>query len=451
MAPSVTTPWRDASGVSRAPARRQLERWMVGVVAAGTTLRLLWVLLVHRPIESDYSDMHTYMVGALHFVDAQYVFGQNDFFYPSGTSFLLSLFVRLFGTPRGWTAAAVAQALLSGLEIGLLFLAARRFFGSRVAFVSATLLAFHYLAISYPGYFLSENWLSLCLVGACAAFVPGKPLMCLLAGALLGLGAWAKPPAFLLALLWGAWLLRRRKWVSAAFTMAGTLAIVLPISLLVSVRTGSPSFISTNGGQNFALGYCPIKTIAYSIPWLQEKSSFELPVVTQRAERGEVEATWPTAYFRERFVNSGFYFRTGLACIRQHPAHAARMVLLHAADTFAGPPWSSVIPWPDSGDYTAQWSLGSIRVRRPYRLLARTSNFFVSYVVLSLALLGAWRARHRAGTWALVVLPIVALLASTVAFIADPRFRVPYDFCLFVGAAVQIDWLIVRRLGAVQR
>jgi 4-amino-4-deoxy-L-arabinose transferase-like glycosyltransferase len=418
---------------------------MAGIVAIGTTLRLLWVLLVHRPMQADYSDMHTYMVGALHFADAKYVFGENDWFYPSGTSVFLSLFVRLFGTPRGWAVAAVTQALLSGLEIWLLFVAARRLFGTRVAFISATLLAFHYLAISYSGYFLSENWLSITLMTACLAFAPERPLMCLVAGALLGLGAWAKPPTFLLTLLWAAWLLRRRRWSSAALTVAGTLAIVLPISLLVSVRTGRPSFISTNGGQNFALGYCPIKTIAFSIPSKHEQSSFELPVVTQRAERGEVEGTWPTAYYHERFTNSGFYFRTGLACIRRHPGHAARMVFLHLADTFAGLPWSSVIPWPDSGDYAGQWSLGSIRVKRPYHLLAQGSNLFVSYVVLPLALFGGWRARHRTGTWVLVVLPMVAMLASTVAFIADPRFRVPYDFCLFVAAAVQIDWLIRRR------
>jgi 4-amino-4-deoxy-L-arabinose transferase-like glycosyltransferase len=177
---------------------------MAWVVVVGTVLRLLWVLLVHRPVEFDYSDMHTYMVGAQHFADAGYRFVANDWFYPSGTSAFLSLFVRVFGVPRAWTAAALAQALLSGLQIWLLFIAVRRFFGVRVAFVSATLLAFHYLAISYSGYFLSENWLTISLIGACAAFVPGQPLMCLLAGALLGLGAWAKPPSFLLALLWAA-------------------------------------------------------------------------------------------------------------------------------------------------------------------------------------------------------------------------------------------------------
>jgi hypothetical protein len=67
--------------------------------------------------------------------------------------------------------------------------------------------------------------------------------------------------------------------------------------------------------------------------------------------------------------------------------------------------------------------------------------------VLPLAILGAWRARHRAGTWFFVVLPMITTLASTVAFIADPRFRVPYDFCLFVAAAVQI----VRLVNGLQR
>jgi hypothetical protein len=114
--------------------------------------------------------------------------------------------------------------------------------------------------------------------------------------------------------------------------------------------------------------------------------------------------------------------REGFTCIERYPRHALKMALLHLADTFSGPPWSNEIPWPDS--HTG-WFVPSL-----------LSNLFVSYLVTPFALLGMWWNRRSAAMWLFGIFPLLSTLATAVLFHGDPRFRAPYDFFLFIAAAV---------------
>lgn len=421
---------------------RRLRHVLV-VIGLGTAARLLWVLVVHRPADFDYSDMHGYMEHARRFADARAVLGPADVYYPPGTSACLSLFLCLFGEPRGWTAAAAAQAVLSGVQVGLVYLAGRRFFGHAVSLWAAVALAADYLAMSYAGYFLSETWLSVVLAAALAAASKQRGSWWLLAGALVGLGACIKPQALLLAPLWALWLLLRRRRVEAFLALAGAMAIVVPASLVVSRIAGRPTFLSNNGGQTFALAHCPVRSIESRDPATGSNASFGIPVVTQRADRGELEASWPAARYSTPFADAGFYVREGVACIGRDPVRAVREVGAHAMDLFAGPPWSSVVPWPDAG------------TKQEYRAPAVVTNHVVSYFVLPLAMCGAWQARkrvrRRSGTWLLVFLPMLSLLAGAILFHGDPRFRVPYDACLFLAASSGVRELLRARPSGASR
>jgi len=130
------------------PAADPLLRAMWVVALLGTALRVWFVLTVHRPIDFDYSDMHSYIERARQMATPGFHPSIYDWYYPSGTAFFTSLWLRLFGlTHRGWIIAGVIQALFSGAEIPLVYFAARRFFSPRVALGAATLFAFHYLSI----------------------------------------------------------------------------------------------------------------------------------------------------------------------------------------------------------------------------------------------------------------------------------------------------------------
>jgi hypothetical protein len=279
---------------------------------------------------------------------------------------------------------------------------------------------------------MSESYLTLGLVTACAAFVPEKPLQCLLAGFLLGIGAWAKSQAFLLAPLWAALLFFRGQRKGAVAVVVGVSVVVVPVSIVCMAKTGVPAFISTNGGQTFALGQCPIKSIVSEDPQGHWSVAFGVPNLYQRVGRGEVEATWEDAHFYTPFNHSGYYMKVGMNCLKKYPKHAIKMFFLHAIDTFAGPPWSNVVPWPDSHIGYDPPHLFHIS----FGPFSAISNLFVSYVIAPLAFYAMWRRRRDDGMYYLFVFPIGSLLFSAVAFHGDPRFRSPYDFFFFMAAAL---------------
>lgn len=418
---------------TRAPARRlQIDRptaFALALAAAGLPFRLLFVALLHSPARYDTSDMYWYHRSALHFLDASRAVDHFDWYYPTGTPAMIALFLKLFGPVAGVTALALAQATLVSTEVPLVYVIGRRWFGPNVGLAASALYALHYLPLGFAGMFMSESWLTIGLVAALALLDPEKPGRALLAGLMLGFGAWAKSQAVLLAPLWALLMVWRwRRWGSAAALVAGTVAVVLPMSILASKKVGRPVMLSPNGGQTFALGQCPIKSISYNDPKHHEGANFGLPDLFQRVPRGEQEAFWEDAHYDVPFFDSGFYFREGLRCIRRYRYHALRAVFLHLADTFAGPPWSMVAPWP-------------LTITR-FNGLVVASNLVIAYLVAPLAFLGLWLRRREAAMWLVFGLPVLSLLASALLFHGDPRFRVPYDFAFILAACSAVQHLV---------
>jgi hypothetical protein len=224
--------------------------------------------------------------------------------------------------------------------------------------------------------------------------------------------------------------LRGRRIAPAAAVVVGAVVVVLPMSVLASAHLHRSVLLSPNGGQTFALGQCPIQSIYYDDPQTHTGAQFGLPDVHQRIGRGEAEASWGEAHYTEPFFNSGYYFRQGLDCIRQYPGHALRSLAYHLLDTFAGPPWSNVVPWPESAG--------------PFPALTLLSNLLVAYLVAPLAFLGLLLRFRDERIWLIFALPVASLLASAVLFHGDPRFRVPYDFVFFLGAGAAAQALVER-------
>lgn len=434
VAPAEPLPPAPAEPPSAPRAKTDGITWAMWIVAAlGTALRVWFVLTVHRPIDFDYSDMHSYVEGARWMATPGYKPSIFDFYYPTGSAFFIHLWLRLFGMRTGWLVAGAVQGLISGAEIPLIYFATRRFFSKYVAFAAALLFATHYLSIGYAGFFMSENYLAIGIIGACALYVPEKPLRLLLAGLALGLGAWAKSQAILLAPMWSLVLWFRGQRLGAVLVSAGALAVVIPVSAWVSLTTGKPTFISYNGGQTFALAHCPIREIAYSDPVTHTGAMFTLPVQNQRFERGDPEAAWGSAHYAEPFVNSKYYMHEGFECIRRYPKHYLRQIFYHVADTFSGPPWSITMPWPDSHTKFRGFSLGS--------------NLFLCWVVAPVALLGLWWRRREQAMWIYFALPLASVLLTAVLFHGDSRFRCPYDYGFFIAASAAVEFWWQRRKG----
>lgn len=406
-------------------------RLVLWVTAASAVFRLLFVGLVHQPWKLDWSDMHNYLSAATHYADFKRPTDVGDWYYPSGTGAMIAFWLIILGTAKGKIAAGLFQALLSTAVIPLTYVGGKRFFDARVGATAAVAYAFHYLPLGFAGMYMSETYLTIGLALALAAFDPDRPKRAFWAGVALGLGAWAKSQAFLIAPLWALLLLLDRRWKPAVALMVGVSLWVVPISIVASKKSGVPSFISANGGQTFALGQCPFKTMIYRHPTQNWAIYWSAPDLNQRTPRGEPEANWQDATFNVPFNNSRYYMRVGFACIRRYPKNALRSLFYHLADTFSGPPWSNIIPWPD-------WSAG-------YAVPAAISNWLIAYLIAPLAFVGLWLQRRSRGMWFAFGLPVASLLFTAAMFHGDPRFRVPFDQLFLLAAAAAFFALRDRR------
>jgi hypothetical protein len=415
-----------------APPNRGLRGWyealdrrariIVWVSAVGLLWRMVFVGFIHRPWLMDYSDMHSYLSAAEHYADLGRSTDTGDWYYPSGTGASIGLWLLLFGVEAGKRVAGELQAVMAAAVVPLTYVIGRRFFtDARVAFWAAILYAVHYLPMGFAGLFMSETYLTIGLAGAMALLQPERPRSALAAGLALGYGAWAKSQAFLLAPLWAALLLLDRKVKPAVAVLVGVLCFVVPVSVIATIKSGQPSFISSNGGQTFALGQCPVRTMIFEHPQEHWRILWSAPDLNQRTPRGEVEASWQDAVFDVPFNHSRYYMGVGLDCIRRYPRHALRTLFFHVADTFSGPPWSNIIPWPES--------------HAGYEVPAAIANWFVSYLLAPLAFFALALHRRERGIWIVFGFPVLSLLASAVLFHGDPRFRVPYDFTFFLAGA----------------
>ena len=292
----------------------------------------------------------------------------------------------------------------------------------RCSLASATAFALHFFSIEWCGVFLSENYLTLGLVLAVALFDPAQPPRCGFAGMALALGALAKPQCLLLLPLWCLLLASRRHLSAAAALVLGAASLVLPASYAATRATHHLQVLSAMGGVVMTQAWCPVLDVVTVYPGGQ--MGFGLPVVAQRDARGEVEATWGHAKYNVPFTDSSFYAREGLRCIARFPRHAVRTFFLSIADTFAGPPWSYQGPWLD--------------VFTEFRTPTLTFNLLFCWLVVPFALWGMYRGRRDFGMLATVTLPVLSCVVNCAVFHGEPRFRLPYDFMLWIAACVAV-------------
>ena len=407
-------------------------RWLLpAVIAVGGLVRFWFVLSAHPPMEFEYSDMQAYVDRAIHMADPRFESGPMDWFFPSGTAAFLSIWVKLAGRTTGLQLAAISQAVQATLALPLLYLGTRRYFSRGVATVAVILLATHYLAIEFSSFFMSEPGLSFYLIVSFALLEPKKPMWVLASGVMLGLASWHKTQAVLLLPLWCLPLLKRRDWLNIALMGVGAMVVLLPVSTYATARTNRPVFVSSNGGQNFAIGQCPVSWTTFTDPRTNTSMGFSLPAFGERKQRGWQEAGWPEAKYTEPFWNSSYYMHEGWNCVKQYPMHAFRMIFIHITDDFAGLPGAMIVPWP--GGFTK------------FRTPCVASNLYFSLLITPLALFGLWVNRRSEGMWFCFGAPLLALLATTVLFHGDPRFRAPWDPFFFIAAAAALEWMWKKR------
>jgi hypothetical protein len=408
------------------PPARDLSAWLSVAIATiiGEGLRLWYVLQIHPPASYLHSDMLGNVQRAYSMSDAHHRQGPLDVYVPRGISALAEFALHFF-PDRSVEALSPIQALLGAAVIPLLFIATRRYLGRWPALVACWLWALDFLPIGYAGFFMAETYLSFLLVVALVLLSPTNAWRCLAAGVTLGFACLFKGYALLLVGAWAA-LILFKNWRAAVALMVGAFLVVIPESINVSRIAGRPALLSTNGGQIFYSGHCPIHLLTCVGPagtW-----------VAGAPTTYQLHPEWPDVQINVGCYDAAAFYKMGWMCTTQMGWRLPGWALEQIANAFGGWPGHAVDPWPVDEDL-------------PGRPLGHWFNIATA-ALTPLALFALWRRRRELNAWIVIGAPFAMIIAVALLFMGDPRYREPFDAFLLVGAAagaVELVTIIARR------
>lgn len=414
------------------------HRDLILVTLAALAVRLVWNLVIHRPVDYAYSDMGGYLERAQTSITK--LGGRFHYFtlFPWGTHFLLMLVKRAFGQTNG-AAVGVTYALLGSGAVAYTFLFARRLVRSVwLPRAVAAALVVYYPWISLGGYTLSEPPFTLFL--AAAAYYGllladrGRARDAWLFGASLAIGATFRPQLLLALPLYALhFALRRRAWRRITPRLLAGLAVPIAFILAVSAarmhfHLGRFGLISNNGPLNFAFGRChavlitstaPDRIGGYSPPPLGALAAWE-----KSDPKGIVRldpAMGEKLQFKGYMWDAAPLYALAAQCVqRTGVARQIRYAVTHVAML-----WGFNIPWPDQAQKPA--------FRVPMQIASTLHNIFV-LPAAAIAVLLAFRRRNA--RIMLAALHVWALVVVAMVYFGDTRLRVPYDGILVVLAAL---------------
>ncbi len=414
---------------------RQQRRWLVGIIALAGILRLVWVLYATRePVSLAISgDTYAYyhygqeLAGGRGYINI--INGQPTAYYPIGYPAILAvLFWIVQHTPIPDNLALAGTLLNSALgtaSVGLIFVIARRLFGTRTGLVAAGIVAVVPGLIFYVATLQLETAFIFLVLGAIAVLVrhdwsTGPPSRARLAafGALLGLSALVRPFSVpLLAGLDVAVLLTGVGWRRAAgavgWAALAMVVVVAPWTIRNLVVMDAFVPFSTNAGDTLCIDRSVDATGTFR--WATHDGC----VTGEGIPPEEYEV-------HQNAANT----RVALDFIRDHPGKELELIpkrawymMKHDHDGLAA------VEGGDNNPF-----LGD-RVRT---VLARTADwFFYALVALSLVGLPGFFRRRRPDR-VLVFAALMTLFAVPLMLWGNTRFHVPMLPLMAVAAAIPL-------------
>ena len=264
-------------------------------------LRIVWAVAV--PVVP-LSDSHAYDTFAQNIANG-YGYGWTSTsltaYWPVGTSFVYTLFYRVFG--HTYLPIVVFNLLLALLIIGVSMHLAKIWFGHRIALLTGLLLALWPSQIQFTTVLASELlFTALVLVVVMVWFNERNNLWsrAILVGIVLAAASYVRPTALLIPLL-----LLFFRWVSTREilkTLNAILIVFVLMALLIapwSIRNtqlyGQFVLISTNGGANLWMGNNPNSKGEYmKIPTTEELAEMNM------AQRDKYLGAVAIAYIKEK-------------------------------------------------------------------------------------------------------------------------------------------------------
>ena len=424
------------------PLARRHRWWLVGLVAVGAVLRIVWATLAQEPQEL--RDPVLYLLLGDQLADGEGysypgVDGGVTAYYPPGYPLLLGALIWLVGVfpgdPSAFDVAIATNVVLSVALIPLVFALGRRLAGVRVGLVAAAVVTVWPNLVFHSGVVLTETlflvlFVAMLLVALATPDVARHPgwRRVVATGLLLGAAGLVRPVTFVVAplflvLWWGDGV--RRAVAKLAVVGLAAVALVVPWTVRNAVTMDSPILLSANFGDNFCIGNHPGATGGYRLPdaCFEGLESGERPAYEVRRQSETLDR--------------------GLTFVREHPADVVGLLGWKAYYTLSSDHDGLVV--------AADWGERPLFEARRMDLLESLADG-AYYAVLAAAVLGvALLVRNRGAgerRWLFLLLTVPLQMVPPLVTFGEPRFKMPIYPVLAVAAALGVTaaWRATRGL-----
>ena len=394
------------------PSERVSRRTLVLLAVGAVGVRLIYL----AAFAGDYKprrDADHYQAIASAFANGNGISAPFPFTYLHPTAFRPPLYPTLLGAFYWVTGVHVGVGQLLNVVLGVTVVLLAAVLGGHIAGrrggVAAGIAVGVYPPLLANDVVLLSEPLSLVLLLAMILLlVRNRPAW---AGAACGFLVLTRPSAQLLVVVVAAWLVWRAGWRTAARFGVVSLVVVAPWLVRNWVVVGTPNVVTSNG--------------------------FNL--VSVYSEEGQATGGFADAVFDHRFNRINIdnrsevdlddaYREHALDAVREDWAIPPRVLGHNVANYFEIRPDSNESAEEDDGR----------------NLTLRHVTLPLFYVVTAAGLVGLWRARRRRGA-ELLLLQAGYFTAASLATIAVPRLRAPFDLAAAIGAGVLVAQLHDRR------
>ncbi len=232
--------------------------------------------------------------------------GDRAFYQDPLYAYGLGIFYKVWG--RDLLAARLVQAVIGTLGLWMLFEALRRFLGYKTAITALLIGAFSKAFMFYDAMLLKDFLGVVAIEGSLLCWSLDRKWKWIAFGATLGLGSLVRGNMMLLVVAAAAFLALRREWRPAAFTVAGALATIAPVTIR-NIAVEKDLVISTSQfGGNLFIGNNPENTTGrYHKPaFLREANpefeASDFKLEAERLNRRPMKPSEVDRYWRGRAV-----------------------------------------------------------------------------------------------------------------------------------------------------
>jgi hypothetical protein len=419
------------------PLDRRARLALAAIVGVAAVLRVVWAFQVREPQGPDLHDPLLYLIlgdqlAHGHGYSYPTAGGGVTAYYPPGYPLVLGAviwLVRLVSDhASAFDVAVWTNVALSVLLVGLVFALGRRLASTPVGLVAAAVVALWPNLVFHSGIVLTETLflvvlVAMLLVALATPAVARRPGWARVAtvGVLFGVSVLIRPVSLVIAplflvLWWGDGA--RRAVQRTCLALGALVLVVLPWSILSTIRMESPVLLSLNLGDNFCIGNNPDANGGYAL----YDYCFE---GLEAGERPEAET-----HRQSETIDRALRF------IRDEPGTALGLVDDRARYTLRDD-HDGLFVASDWGE-RALFSPGRMDL-----LQQLADGYYYAVAVASVAGVVVLVANRRrlagaGASWLFFVLAAPAQLLSPLVTFGEPRFKMPMYPMLAVLAAVAV-------------